>query len=140
MSAFHSQQQEKLNTAAAAAMWMKHLTITVCLIATSLVYAQRTPPTRSTPKPIALVTTAPSTTTPPDGVIGQESCRSRLLNPVGIQGNTGNVTQNYLVVTKPGRRRSFERRYPGTVIQSSPSGRGLPVTVVDDKQAKMVRY
>lgn len=115
-------------------MWMKHLTIVaVCLLATT-VYGQRTRPTRKPTTEPSLITTEDSTSTPAP-VSGQGGCLSNL---VGIQSS-----QNYLVVTKRGRRRSFERRHPGvgsTIIQSDGSGRELPVTIVDNSQvANMVR-
>ena len=113
-------------------MWIKILTTVACLIATS-VYAQHTPPT-SGPTTVPTIATEELTDT---SVIGQEGCLGRL----ALQIQSSNTTRNFLVVLKRGRRRSFESRFPGVIIQSSDgSGRGVPVTVVNDvKEAEMVR-
>ena len=113
-------------------MWIKILTIIACLIATS-VYAQRPQPTRAPATVPTIVTEEPIDTS----VIGQEGCLGRL----ALQIQSSNTTRNFLVVPKRGHRRSFESRYPGLKIQSSDgSGRGVPVTVVNDvKEAEMVR-
>ena len=122
-------------------MWMKHLTIVVCLMA-GAVHAQRTQPTREPSQATLISESTPSTTPSGDPVTGQEGCISRILNGVGIQ--SANVTRNYLVVTKRGRRRSFFNRHPeitSPLIQSDDSGRApLPVTVVDNyRTAEIVR-
>ena len=110
------------------------------------VYAQRLQPTRtpSTPRstPTSLITDSPTTQAPAtqSPVSGQEGCISRVLSSVAIQST--NTTRNYIVVTKRGRRRSFEKRHPdvGTPIIQSDGRGALPVTIVNDLQtAEMVR-
>ena len=108
-------------------MWIKYLAIAICFIAvstTSLIASATQPsPTRS-----------PS-------AIGQQECIARILNEPSIQ--SANITRNYLVTIKRGRRRSFEDRYPDVgapIIQAGESGRTLPIIVVDDiTTAAMVR-
>ena len=114
-------------------MWITRLAIAACLLAVT-VYAQRTQPPRTSTTPTSLISQATPPPSPSPDTIGQEGCISRILSGVSIQSanNTG-----YLVTMKRGRRRSFEKRYPGVgspVIQAGESGRTLPVTVVNDAQ------
>ena len=108
-------------------MWMKYLAIAICFIAVS------------TTSLIASAT-QPSLTRSPSA-IGQQECIARILNEPSIQ--SANITRNYLVTIKRGRRRSFEDRYPDVgdpIIQAGESGRTLPIIVVDDiTTATMVR-
>ena len=118
-------------------MWITHLTIAFCFLAAS-VYAQPpTPPTRTATTPRSLIT--PATQAPPV-VVGQEGCISTMLSSPTIQSS--NAT--FIVVTKRGRGRSFRDRHPellqgSTIIQSDDSGRDLPLTVVNQQQAEMVK-
>ena len=118
-------------------MWIKHLTIAFCFVAAS-VYAQPTQPTRTATTPRSLIT--PVTQAPPV-VVGQEGCISTILSQPTIQSS--NAT--FIVVTKRGRGRSFRDRHPelfrtgATRIQSDGSGRDLPITVVNQREAEMVR-
>ena len=115
-------------------MWIKHLTIAFCFVVAS-VYAQRPQPTRTPTTPTSLITAA----TPP-AVIGQEGCLSTILSRPIVQS----ANSTFIVVTKRGRGRSFRDRHPdllsgSTAIQSDGSGRDLPLTVVTQQQAEMVR-
>ena len=114
-------------------MWIKHLTIAFCFVAASVYAAAAQPTTATTPKPPI----TPATQV----VVGQEGCISTILSQTtAIQ--SPNAT--FIVVTKRGRGRSFRDRHPGlfqnnTRIQSDGSGRDLPITIVTQREAEMVR-
>ena len=112
-------------------MWIKHLTIVFCFVVAASVYADAQPTTATTP--ITPATEEPS-------VVGEEGCISTILSQTTIQSS--NAT--FIVVTKRGRGRSFRDRHPKlftgpTRIQSDDSGRHLPITLVNQQEAEMVR-
>ena len=116
-------------------MCIVYLTIAFLFVAAS-VYAQPTQPPRTTGTPGSLIT--PATEEP--AVVGQEGCISTILSQTTIQSS--NAT--FIVVAKRGRGRSFRDRHPGlfegdTIIQSDDSGRHLPITIVNQREAEMVR-